>query len=47
MTASRCDRPDRTLEAVERRPLPMDVNFKALVVFVAANFAGGHRHCSD
>jgi hypothetical protein len=47
MTASWRDRLDRTLEAVERMPLPFDVNFKALVVLVAANFASGHRHSSD
>jgi hypothetical protein len=30
------------LEAVEGMSLPVDLNFKALVVFIPANFASGH-----
>src|SRR5215469_1580672 len=42
MAALRGDCLDRALETVERMSLPVDMNFKALVVFIPANFARSH-----
>jgi hypothetical protein len=46
VTAGWCNRLNRTFKAVERMTLPIDMNLKALVVFIPANFASGHRPSS-